>query len=347
MIHYPSFVHAKNIYEKAPFPSCHASTLAETPAGIVCAFFGGTHERHEDVEIWFSEFDGKLWSPPRSISHGIQPDGKRYPCWNPVLFQVKDGPLILFHKVGPSPVEWWGEILYSFDRGKTWTKKKRMGKGLNGPSKNKPVQLPNGDIICGCSLEDPNAGWQISFERSTDGGKTFTPGDFVARGDIPKATQPTILIHSPTRLQALGRTTIGGIFQTWSNDAGKTWSPLELTTLPNCNSGIDAVTLKDGRHLLAYNHSNIEKVRYPLCIAMTEDGTNWQAVTELETAPPGQYSYPSIIQSSDGLVHVAYTFLRKTIKHVILDPKKFEPKPISTFQCPPAGSITHRIDPTQ
>src|SRR3989442_8932225 len=55
------------IFETAPFPSCHASTIAETPSGLVAAWFGGTAEKNQDVGIWLSRHDGKSWSAPVEV----------------------------------------------------------------------------------------------------------------------------------------------------------------------------------------------------------------------------------------------------------------------------------------
>src|SRR5439155_12552986 len=141
-----------------------------------------------------------------------------------------------------------------------------LPQGLIGPVKNKPVQLDGvggagGDIISPSSIETAGDGWHVYFERSVDNGKTFAPTPYVPQDPQLKAIQPSILIHSQTKLQAIGRTRSQRLFQTWSNDAGRTWTRLELTNLPNCNSGTDAITLADGRHLLVYNHSATEKVR--------------------------------------------------------------------------------------
>src|SRR5207245_4015646 len=111
---------AEMIYEAAPFPSSHASTVAETPEGMVAAWFGGTAEGRPDVGIWLSRREGGRWSAPAEIANGSQPDGTRYPCWNPVLFQPANGPLLLFYRVGPSPSEWWGLVRTSPDGGRTW-----------------------------------------------------------------------------------------------------------------------------------------------------------------------------------------------------------------------------------
>ncbi|HQI26522.1 MAG TPA: exo-alpha-sialidase, partial [Sedimentisphaerales bacterium] len=121
-------------------------------------------------------------------------------------------------------------------------------------------------------------------------------------------------------LQMLCRTRgTGFVAECWSQDGGRSWSRMTLTRLPNPNSGIDAVTLKDGRQLLVFN--NTPKGRTPLSVAVSPDGRQWEVKLDLETNP-GEYSYPAVIQTSDATVHITYTYLRKSIKHVILDPTK-------------------------
>jgi alpha-L-rhamnosidase len=173
-------------------------------------------------------------------------------------------------------------------------------------------------------VEPLQHGWHIYFERSIDNGRSWSAGAPVASPQGIDAIQPSVLVHSPTRLQALGRTRSGRMFQAWSEDAGQSWSALELMDLPNCNSGTDAVTLRDGRHLLVYNHSSTEKVRFPLNLAISRDGGNWEAAGVLESEPPGQYSYPAVIQADDGVVHITYTWKREKIRHVALDPRRLK-----------------------
>src|SRR5687768_10014468 len=60
------------IYEEAPFPQCHASTIEWTGENLVAAWFGGTREKHPDVGIWFSRHDGKRWSAPVEVANGVQ-----------------------------------------------------------------------------------------------------------------------------------------------------------------------------------------------------------------------------------------------------------------------------------
>jgi len=320
------------IYEKASYPECHASTIAETPKGMVAAWFGGTKERNPDVCIWVSrQVDGK-WTEAQNVANGIQSDTLRYPTWNPVLYQIPGGELLLFYKIGPSPSTWKGFMRTSADNGKSWSAQKALPEGFLGPIKNKPVLLKDGTLLCPTSTE--GKGWQVHFEATKDWGKTWTMiGPINGEKDELKAIQPSILFHPDGKLQALCRSQNRAILSTWSSDQGKTWSKLEPTSLPNNNSGTDAVTLKDGRQLLVYNHvlppgKEVKGARTPLNVALSKDGKTWYAAAVLEDSPISQYSYPSVIQTKDGLVHIVYTWRRERIKHVVIDPAKLVMKEI-------------------
>jgi predicted neuraminidase len=307
-------VAAEFVYEDAPFPSCHASTLVEVPGGLIAAWFGGKREGDPSVGIWLSRKEGAKWTAPFEVANGAQADGTRYPCWNPVLFRPAKGPLMLFYKVGPSPRTWWGMFRTSTDDGRTWSAATRLPDGILGPIKNKPVQLADGTILCPTSTE--HEGWRVHFEYSTDNGKTWRKTEPVNDGRTIGAIQPSILFHANGKLQAIGRTRQAKIFEIWSDDNGRTWQPMSLLSLPNPNAGTDAVTLRDRRHVLVYNHT--AKGRSPLNVAISTDGKSWQAAAVLESEA-GEYSYPAVIQTSDGLVHVVYTWKRQRIKHAVLD----------------------------
>ncbi len=319
----PGVVLSEFIYEHAPFPQCHASTIVEGKSGLVAAWFGGTAEKNPDVGIWVARHEGGKWTPPVEVANGVQSDGKRHPCWNPVLFQPKTGPLLLFYKVGPSPSSWWGMLRTSADAGKTWSEATRLPNGILGPIKNKPVQLANGDLLSPTSSE--HDGWRVHFERSRDLGKTWDIIGPVNDGKEFGAIQPSILFHGANRLQAVGRSRQGKVFQVWSEDGGQTWGKLGATPLPNPNSGTDAVSLRDGRQLIVYNHT--PKGRSPLNVAVSTDGKDWQAAALLESEP-GEYSYPAVIQTADGIVHITYTWKRQRVRHVVIDPAKLEVKPM-------------------
>lgn len=162
--------------------------------------------------------------------------------------------------------------------------------------------------------------WQVHFERSADGGRTWAATLPVNDGIQISAIQPSLLVHDGGRLQALGRTQQSKVFSVWSEDEGRTWGAMTLLDIPNPNAAIDALTLKDGRHLLVYNNSTT--ARTPLAVAISSDGLRWREVLQLETGP-GEYSYPAVIQATDGRVHITYTWQRTRIRHVELDTARF------------------------
>ncbi len=311
------------LYEEAPFASCHASTIEESKSGLVAAWFGGTGEGNPDVGIWYTRQEKGAWSAPVQVADGIESSDRRYPCWNPVLFQVPGGPLLLFYKVGPNPRQWWGMVRRSGDGAKSWSAAERLPDGILGPIKNKPVMTPGGWIVSPSSTEDE--GWKGHLEISRDRGKSW---EKTAPVNDPREfglIQPTVLIHSDQSLQLLFRSRQGRIVACRSTEGALRWGPAQATELPNPNSGIDAVTLKDGRFLLVYNHT--ARGRSPLNVALSADGRRWEAAVRLETEP-GEYSYPAVIQDSRGKVHVTYTWKRKKIRYVVLDPDRLPRKEI-------------------
>ncbi|MEJ7616857.1 MAG: sialidase family protein [Pyrinomonadaceae bacterium] len=315
---------AEFIYLEAPFPSCHASTIEQTKSGLIAAWFGGKYEKSPDVGIWISRRDGNGWSPVVEVANGAQENGVRHPTWNPVLFQPRTGPLLLFYKAGPSPSSWWGMLMTSSDEGRTWSKPQRLPEGMLGPIKNKPIELSDGALLCPSSTE--HQGWRVHMERTSDLGRTWQKTNALNDGRTMSAIQPAVLKHAGNRLQILSRGTAGRVVESWSADGGLTWDAMKATALPNPNSGIDAVTLKDGRALVVYNHTR--RGRSPLNVAISNDGHTWQSALVLENEP-GEYSYPAVIQTSDGLVHVTYTWKRKRIKHVVVDPQKLILRPLN------------------
>jgi len=307
------------------FPACHASTITETTEGLIAAWFGGTEERNPDVCIYQSiNINGK-WGSVVMAADGVQ-ESKRYPCWNPVLFTKDDGEIVLYYKVGPSPQSWWGLFKTSTDNGKTWSSATRIPDNLLGPIKNKPIRLPDGKILYPTSFESSKE-WNIYLETSDQNLKDWRKINI--DNNQLNSIQPTILTYKDGTLQLLCRSKNKNINESWSKDGGLTWSALAPTNLPNNNSGIDAVTLTDGRQILVFNP--IVKGRNELALAVSKDGINWNAAVLLENDqdPCAEFSYPAVIQSKNGLIHVTYTWNRKLIKHVVIDPSKLKTKPIA------------------
>lgn len=302
------------IYETAPFPSCHASTLVETPDGILASWFGGQYERHPDVSIYTSLLKDDSWSTPVMVADGVENEVFRNPTWNPVLYRNPDsGQIVLFYKEGPNPREWWGLYKTSEDGGKTWSEAIQIPPGMLGPVKNKAVLLSNGTLLHPSSFET-NGIWSMHVETTTQDVKDWKKIE-IDNGDL-HAIQPTILSYPDGKLQMLARTQEHVIGTTWSSDNGQTWSTVKSTGLIHNNSGIDAVTLKNGIQLLLCNP--IKEGRNKLSLMMSKDGVNWEEIYVLEDQPKGEFSYPAIIQASDGTVHLTYTYNREKIKYVSL-----------------------------
>jgi predicted neuraminidase len=320
----PRFENVKQelVFDNPPFKQCHASTMVETERGnILLACFGGTQESKPDVQIWLSYLKNNKFSQPISIANGIVNDTLRYPAWNPVLFKEHGGKLFLFYKVGPNPRKWWGMLKTSINGGKTWSDAFKLPEGILGPIKNKPVQLADGSILSPSSIEEENGRWKAHIEKSNDKGQTWSVIS-IDNDSMFDVIQPSILTYNNDRLQIVCRSKNGNVLQAWSADRGKTWSKLSKTALLNPNSGIDAVTLKNGLQLIVYNPDVPGKDwmngRSKLRVACSTDGNNWTDVAALENGTTEEYSYPAIIQSKDGLIHISYTYDRKNIKHVIL-----------------------------
>lgn len=325
-------VSAELIYELEgrQTPQCHASTIVETPSGLVAAWFGGTRESDPDVGIWVSRHENGTWSKPVEVVDGSEGEEKEFACWNPVLFQPKSGPLMLFYKVGVNPRLWWGSLVTSVDNGKTWSKPRRLGRNdslpeanrnLLGPVKNKPIQLDDGAILCPSSTE--NEGWRVHFELTRDLGKTWEVIGPIHDASKFNAIQPSILTYADGRMQVMCRSQDNVVVQSWSPDHGKTWGPVTASELPNPNAGTDAVTLSDGRQLIVYNHT-VRRGPFPagrsmLNVAVSRDGKSWKPAVTLEKER-SEFSYPAVIQSSDGKVQITYTWKRQSVKHVVLDP---------------------------
>ena len=326
------YIKSEFVAEPPPTVTSHASTIIESKDVLLAAWFGGTKERARDVVIWISRNEGRGWTSPGEVANGIHDDERiQYPCWNPVLFRPRNGPLLLFYKEGPSPSEWWGMVKSSEDNGRSWSQARKLPSGIYGPIRNKPIQLENGLIICGSSTE--NHGWRVHVERTRKpfGLEAWSRTEPLNRSIDFGAIQPTILNWPDGTLQMLCRTKQDVITDAWSDDDGLTWNRMRPTELPNPNSAIDAVMLKD-RALLVYNHSTAD--RSMMNVAITPDGRKWFAALTLENTPGAEFSYPAVIQAADRLVHITYTWKRQRIKHVVIDPSKLNLKEIVAGQWP-------------
>ncbi|MFM1919622.1 MAG: hypothetical protein RLZZ303_1256 [Candidatus Hydrogenedentota bacterium] len=304
--------------QQRPFAQCHASSVVQAANGdILSVWFAGTKEKHPDVGIWFSRLSDKKWSEPTRIAKVNETAH-----WNPVLFRGADDTIYHFFKVGPEISGWQTYWMKSTDHGATWSEPVELVPGDNGgrgPVRSAPIILSDGSWLAPASTEIK--GWRSFADRSTDEGKTWTrSADFEADKEtlgVMNCIQPTLWESTPGHVHALVRTMHGFIWKTESKDYGQTWAPLQKTTLPNNNSGIEAVRLPDGRVLLCYNPVGGNwGDRTPLDLAISnDDGATWQTVAHLEDDPDkeSEFSYPSM-KLMDGGVVLTYTWQRDRVR---------------------------------
>jgi predicted neuraminidase len=320
------------VFSKAPFASCHASTIVELRDGsLMSAWFAGSAEGNPDVAIWGSRRTPAGWARPVEL---VRESG--IACYNPVLFHAADDRLWLYYKFGAHPVSWTAGRLWSDDDGKSWSPVEHLPAGLYGPVRTKPLVMNDGAIVSGTSVETYRS-WACWIERSTDGGQIWTKaGPITVRADgvapaagheppeVPGSEewkytdgiiQPSVVSMGGQWLRLYARSTArtGRVCVADSSDGGVTWTQAHPIDVPNPNSGIDAVALRDGRVVLIYNHT--ASGRSPLNLAVSEDGEHFQMFEALETQP-GEYSYPAIIQGRQGDLHITYTWNRQRMRYV-------------------------------
>jgi predicted neuraminidase len=200
----------------------------------------------------------------------------------------------------------WGETRLFFrtsnDHGHTWSKDEPFLGGLREGLRNVPITLVNGELLLPLGHR---------FARSTDRGGTWEQ-----LGDVSSGGQPTVIQRADGSLLTLLRNG-PHILQAESRDGGRDWSAAVATELKNPDAGIAMTRLRNGHLVLVFNDSST--ARTPLSIARSlDEGRTWLPPLALESNP-GEYSYPCVIQTANGHIHVTYTFRRYTIKHVELN----------------------------
>jgi predicted neuraminidase len=310
-----------SIFTDAPFPQCHGSTLARLPDGsFMACWFAGTKEQHPDTAIWWSHLEGLQWSEPK-VAIKVSQEAH----WNPVLFPCEDG-MAMFFKVGRFPDSW--DTYKCWFNGDSWSEAVKLkskvfpcGKMTPGPVRGKVVRLSNGTLIAPSSIEKIICHfpmipiWESVMHRSTDDGKTwetsFVP--FIRREkEFGGIIQPSVWEISPGHIAALMRSSNGFLYRTESSDDGKTWSPAEMTDLPNPNSAVDISPYKN---VIAMVHNPVSGNwvrRSPLSISFAnKDGKIFSEPINIESGE-GSFSYPAVIDTEDGFA-ITYTWNRTHI----------------------------------
>lgn len=307
------------VFEKIPFAAAHhCSTLCQAAnSDLLCLWYGGSYESADDQMLFLARKkpDAKNWSEPQVLArNATQPPG------NGVIFRdTNDRLWIVWGRMeGSRPMRrgsGWDRCRLmqrtSTDHGASWSQDRPMfTEELWCVPRNPPARLDDGTLVL------PVEGSQHDVEGSRF--LTLAPGSdtWQSMGYTPGGSQPAVVQRRDKSLLALMRHS-RNITQIESRDAGRTWTDAVATPLKNPDSGITMTRLGNGHLVLVHNDSQTS--RTPLSIVRSQDeGQTWEKPLHLESNP-GEYSYPCIIQTADGKIHVSYTYRRYAIKHVELN----------------------------
>lgn len=308
------------IFERVPGAAAHhASTMTLAPNGdLLVTWYGGSYESSDDESLYLARRrkGQRNWDRPQLLLQNPE-----QPVGNAVIFTMGDGSVwIIWGRMeSTQPMlahTGWDttRLMYrvSKDSGATWSRDREFPMDTAGwLPRNLAITLRDGTVAVPISDERNNR--DLSFLLLTkDRGATWRRSADIPNAQ-PQGEQPAVAQRRDGSLLAFLRTS-PRLLQSESMDGGMTWSPAQKSAFLNPDAAISLCALSNGNLLLVWN--NTERGRSPLHIARsTDDGKTWSEPLMLESNP-GEYSYPSVMQTPDGRIHVIYTYRRYSIKHV-------------------------------
>jgi predicted neuraminidase len=328
---------AKEAYLQMIVNSSHAANLLPLPNGdLLLTYYAGIYERGSGESIVLSRLPkgASKWTEPVVVSYHAD-----WANQNPLLFLARDGTIWLFHTTQRGGHDQTKDLVYalkSTDQGHTWSEPVIVFQQPGLYTRQPLVVFQNQWLFpvyhsAGGSITS-NAQKDHSYvEISKDSGATWKECDVPSSDGF---VQMNIISTSSDHLIAFFRSRYADwIYRSESSD-GCAWTAPLATQLPNNNASIQATRLKNGHLLMIFNNTQAQlkpehadtSSRRILSIAISEDnGESWPWIRDLENPSISQpilpledaeYSYPSVTQSPDGMIQVAYTFRRETIKHM-------------------------------
>jgi len=219
----------------------------------------------------------------------------------------------------------WASYALPYDNMIKEASKDLLKRSLGWMTRIHPITLESGRIL----LPLYSDGFNFSIVAISDDDGTTWRGSLpiVGRGPIQPALavkkDGTIVAHMRDSGDAPNRVHIST-----SSDNGESWTLSKKTDIPN-EASVEICVLKDGKWVFLGNDINDGRYQLSLYISDDEGSTwKWKELIEYDPDRAGSFSYPSLIQTSDGLLNISYSYSlgegKKTIKHVVIDPKKIK-----------------------
>lgn len=307
----------------------HSSAICTLPSGdLLAVWYGGSREGAADVALFTSRLSpqARTWTPPvlvvdRALAETELARSVRK-LGNAVVFPDGRG-LVWMVYVSVSLGGWSGSSLNvktSRDDGRTWSESRRLTLApflnLSTLVRNKPILAADGRIglpvYHELAFKFPQMLW---LTPGPEGGvKDYRIRNLPAQHGL---IQPALVALGADRVLMVlrDRSRERRMRTAYSQDNGWTWSRPALTALPNPDSALDALRLRDGRILLVYNHAASGRDNLQLAIS-ADEGRTWRPGPLIEAAARKEYSYPAMVEAPDGRIHLTYTWERQRIKHV-------------------------------
>ncbi len=217
----------------------------------------------------------------------------------------------------------WAGYARKYDDQIIEASKEKMKRSFGWMTRIQPITLKSGRIL----LPLYSDGLNMSMVAiSDDNGETWRPSlPIVGRGPI----QPALAVRKSGEIVAYMRDSGDAPARVWvstSGDQGESWSLAKKTEIPN-EASVEIAALKNGQWVFFGN--DIDDGRYKLSLYLSNDeGLTWnkKEVIEYAADKKGSFSYPCLIQTTDGLIHITYSYSfgsgKKSIKHIVVDPER-------------------------
>lgn len=310
----------------------HSAGVVELHNGDIRAvWYGGTREGHADVAIYTNVWNAanQQWGQERIAINlaTTRAENKRYArkLGNPVISRSSNGDLWLFYV---SAVGGWAtssiNLSISKDEGQTWGKPKRL---ITSPALNFSTLVKGKPI----HFRDGTMGLPVYHEFLAKYGELLRldkSGDVIDKTRLAwgrDSLQPVIMPYS--ELEAVSMLRYAGeapnrILAQFSNNAGLSWPEPYKTNLPNPNAAITGISIDGGNRLLmVFNDHPEERDKLSLAVSGNQ-GESWETIHIFESwkkdweEKKQGYSYPSIMQASNGDFHLVYSWNVQKIRHI-------------------------------